>query len=65
MHSIIDLGKSLGMLVIAEGVEREDQMELLRSIGCPQVQGYLLGQPMPLSDVLLLLNRMAEQVCSQ
>lgn len=64
MRSIIDLGKSLGMLVIAEGVEREDQMELLRSIGCPQVQGYLLGQPMPLSDVLLLLNRTSAPVCS-
>jgi EAL domain-containing protein (putative c-di-GMP-specific phosphodiesterase class I) len=33
--------------VVAEGVENEEQLELLASIGCHEVQGYHLGRPMP------------------
>ncbi|HEC16202.1 MAG TPA: EAL domain-containing protein [Sedimenticola sp.] len=48
-HSIITavvaMGKGLGLNVIAEGVETEVQLEYLRSIGCPQAQGFLLGSP--------------------
>lgn len=57
LRSVVDLGKALGMIVIAEGVEREDQMDLLNSIGCPQVQGFLLGRPLPLSALPLLLSK--------
>jgi len=46
VRSIITLGHSLGMLVVGEGVETQGQMDLLRSLGCDEVQGFLLGQPM-------------------
>ncbi len=45
VRSIIALGKGLRMMVVAEGVETLDQMELLLSEGCQQLQGYLVGRP--------------------
>jgi len=46
-HMIIVLGESLGLEVIAEGVERADQRDQLLRLGCRQFQGYLFGRPMP------------------
>ena len=43
---VVKLGQSLGLLVIAEGVETEAQAELLRGIGCELAQGYLYARPM-------------------
>jgi EAL domain-containing protein (putative c-di-GMP-specific phosphodiesterase class I) len=45
LRSIIGLGRELGLAVIAEGVETEQQFEVLEQLGCPQVQGYLLARP--------------------
>ncbi|MHC4392700.1 MAG: EAL domain-containing protein [Planctomycetota bacterium] len=45
--SVIDLGHTLGMEVIAEGVESTEQLEVLRSLGCDLAKGYLLGHPEP------------------
>ena len=44
--AIISIGKSLGMTVIAEGVETEHQASLLEKLGCPVAQGFLFGEPM-------------------
>jgi EAL domain-containing protein (putative c-di-GMP-specific phosphodiesterase class I) len=44
--SIISLAKSLGLGVIAEGIEWDGQLELIKSLGCDAAQGYLLGRPM-------------------
>ncbi|MCJ8271979.1 MAG: EAL domain-containing protein, partial [Psychrosphaera sp.] len=46
--AIIALGKALGLDVIAEGVETEEIANLLSSLSCPYVQGYLYSKPMPL-----------------
>jgi diguanylate cyclase (GGDEF)-like protein len=54
-RSIIALGKDLGVGVIAEGVETEQQFQMLQELGCLQVQGYLLARPGPEEDVQALL----------
>jgi EAL domain-containing protein (putative c-di-GMP-specific phosphodiesterase class I) len=55
VSTIILLAHALGLRVIAEGVETEDQREQLLSIGCDEIQGYLYGKPMPAADVIRLL----------
>ncbi|OIN12768.1 putative bifunctional diguanylate cyclase/phosphodiesterase [Oceanisphaera psychrotolerans] len=51
IQAIIALGKTLGMKIVAEGVETPEQQELLTRLGCNTLQGYLLGKPAP-ADVL-------------
>jgi diguanylate cyclase (GGDEF)-like protein len=45
-RSIVSLGKSLGLTVVAEGVETQSQLDFLRVHGCHIAQGYLLGRPL-------------------
>jgi EAL domain-containing protein (putative c-di-GMP-specific phosphodiesterase class I) len=53
--TIIALGHSLGIKVLAEGVETEAQIEFLREKGCDEIQGYHLSVPVPAADVPPLL----------
>ena len=48
VKAVIGLGHGLGLPVIAEGVETVAQLEMLRRLGCDEVQGYLIGRPQPL-----------------
>jgi diguanylate cyclase (GGDEF)-like protein/PAS domain S-box-containing protein len=47
VRAIIGLGKSLGLAVVAEGVERTAEASKLRALGCHLAQGYLYGRPLP------------------
>ena len=47
IRAVLALGRSLDVPVLAEGLESEDQLRLLRSEGCNEAQGYLWGRPMP------------------
>jgi len=49
----------MGLTVIAEGVETPGQHEWLAAHGCDQVQGFLLGRPAPLADVIERLETAA------
>lgn len=53
--TIVDLAKSMGLAVIAEGVETEAQRDLLARNGCRAYQGYLFGRPLPLEGFEQLL----------
>jgi predicted signal transduction protein with EAL and GGDEF domain len=46
-RTIVTLGRSLSLRLVAEGVETEGQAQALRAIGCDELQGYLFGKPMP------------------
>ncbi|OBQ67864.1 putative bifunctional diguanylate cyclase/phosphodiesterase [Mesorhizobium erdmanii] len=48
VSTIVGLSRALGVSIIAEGVETENQATLLRAAGCEVVQGYLFGRPAPL-----------------
>jgi diguanylate cyclase (GGDEF)-like protein/PAS domain S-box-containing protein len=50
VQTIIGMANNLGMEVIAEGVETEEQRAFLELHGCPAIQGYLFGKPMPLDQ---------------
>jgi diguanylate cyclase (GGDEF)-like protein/PAS domain S-box-containing protein len=54
--SIINLAHSLGLHTVAEGVETEQQLEWLRARGCDEMQGYLLGRPLPFDEALQALR---------
>jgi len=56
IRTIIALARNLGMGVMAEGVETNAQRDLLLSLGCEGLQGFLLHRPMPVDQVDLLLN---------
>ncbi|AWN55788.1 GGDEF-domain containing protein [Methylobacterium sp. 17Sr1-1] len=47
VRATVGLGKALGMIVLAEGVETEAQAAILREAGCDELQGYLFGRPCP------------------
>ena len=55
-HAIIRMGKALGMTVVAEGVETEEQLAFLRHHGCDQMQGYLFSKPLPAEKMVELLQ---------
>ncbi|MGZ8869071.1 MAG: putative bifunctional diguanylate cyclase/phosphodiesterase [Thermoanaerobaculia bacterium] len=57
VKAVIQLAQGLNLRVIAEGVERYEQLEFLRSHGCREIQGYLFGMPMRLADFEKLLER--------
>jgi diguanylate cyclase (GGDEF)-like protein/PAS domain S-box-containing protein len=50
--AILDLGRALGMTTVVEGVEEQEQLDFLRSHGCPLVQGFLLGRPVPPDELM-------------
>ncbi|WP_270298049.1 EAL domain-containing protein [Eggerthella sinensis] len=50
VQSIVSMAQALNMDTVAEGVEYEDQVDMLEEIGCDYVQGYVFARPMPIAD---------------
>lgn len=55
-HTVILLGHSLKLKVIAEGVETKEQLDVLRRLGCEEMQGYYFSRPVPAADLSALLK---------
>ena len=55
--AVVQLGHALGLQVVAEGVETDEQLAQLRALGCDGAQGFFLGRPMPESEIAALLHR--------
>jgi EAL domain-containing protein (putative c-di-GMP-specific phosphodiesterase class I) len=55
VSTMISLARSLGLKVVAEGVETEDQAKFLRLLRCDQMQGYLFSKPVPAAELVRLL----------
>lgn len=51
VSSIIEMARRLDLNIVAEGVETAQQLSLLRSLGCPSVQGYLISRPLPFEQI--------------
>jgi len=57
VRAILSLATALNLRVVAEGVEREEQFEVLRDLGCDTFQGFLLGRPLEIGDARDLAER--------
>jgi diguanylate cyclase (GGDEF)-like protein len=56
VSTIIQLANAFGMITCAEGVETNQQLEMLNALGCQQSQGYLHSRPLPIDDVERLMD---------
>lgn len=51
IDAVVGLGRSLGITTTAEGVETEEQRDILRQAGCTELQGYLISRPRPIAEI--------------
>ena len=53
---MIEMGHSLGLEVVAEGVEQRAQMEILRELGCDQIQGFFISPALPFIELCYFID---------
>jgi len=56
VQAMISMAKALNMRVVAEGVESEEQLGVLKEMGCDYIQGFLLSRPIPPTAIPPLLE---------
>jgi len=61
VRSTIDLAHELGLLVVAEGVEDEHSLDILRGFGCDYAQGYFISRPLAAADLIKMVAREEER----
>ncbi len=52
IRAIIEMGKSMGLTILAEGIENKDQLDILKELGCEQGQGFYFSKPLPAEQCL-------------
>jgi EAL domain-containing protein (putative c-di-GMP-specific phosphodiesterase class I) len=62
IQTIVHLGRSLGMTTVAEGVETEKDLNMVRAAGCSEGQGYLFSPAVPRDQVFALLTSLERKV---
>lgn len=55
VRSLLQMAKDLNLTVIAEGVENQEEWEILRKFGCTFIQGYYFSKPLPMADIFFML----------
>jgi diguanylate cyclase (GGDEF)-like protein/PAS domain S-box-containing protein len=64
-RTIIAMGHNLGLRVIAEGVETQEQMNFLRECNCDEVQGFLIATPLPPNEIVQYIRRPSIEIPSE
>ena len=59
VRAVLALGRNLGLITVAEGVETPEQLTILRNEGCDEIQGYLIGRPQPIDEYAAIVGRSA------
>ena len=65
MRAIASLGASLGMETTAEGVETEEQLDLVRREGCTEAQGFYFSRPLPSKELAHFLGEREPRVSAR
>ena len=61
VSAVAGLGRSLRIAVVAEGIETDDQLVLVRAAGCTHAQGFLFGRPCPVAELKFVQLRPVNQ----
>jgi len=56
-ETIVSIGRSLDIAIVAEGVETTEQLKILQSMGCDEIQGYLISRPVPPEEIPALVSK--------
>jgi EAL domain-containing protein (putative c-di-GMP-specific phosphodiesterase class I) len=64
VQAVVGIAKVLGVRTTAEGIETEEQLSLVKALGCSEMQGYLFGVPMPVEEIVQLFPRAADRSVS-
>jgi EAL domain-containing protein (putative c-di-GMP-specific phosphodiesterase class I) len=54
-RAVVEMAQALGLDVVAEGIEDDEQLAAMRALGCPHGQGFVFARPMPVADALALV----------
>jgi EAL domain-containing protein (putative c-di-GMP-specific phosphodiesterase class I) len=57
VSAMIAMGKAMGMMVVAEGIETEEQLQYLQDLECDIAQGYLFSRPLPEKEATTYLEQ--------
>ncbi|WP_434622891.1 EAL domain-containing protein [Azospirillum sp. B2RO_4] len=60
VQAVAGMGRNLGIVITAEGVEEQSQLDAVRRLGCHEAQGYLFSRPVPAAEVPALIARLRE-----
>jgi EAL domain-containing protein (putative c-di-GMP-specific phosphodiesterase class I)/GGDEF domain-containing protein len=61
VNTVVDLGKNLGLTLIAEGVEEAEHLDILKNMGCQEIQGYYFSRPLPVLQLHEFLQNNQDQ----
>lgn len=61
IRAVADLGRRLGVTIVAEGVETQEQLDRIREEGCTEVQGYFFGRPVPLGRDVVSISKLKKR----